>query len=145
MREHGATEEEIDFLLGNDDGETKRVELNAMPSDVFIAFLEGKLTEAGVEKVVPDDAVLEQHARRLFAQKFAAEALKKAQPGAMPSGPDEVCPTTTRADRRVLADGRNLWDQAAHGARLGLSGRGRTGFVTARPVFPTLLGPGGGP
>jgi len=38
----GATEEEIDFLLG--DGERgERVELNAMPSDSFVEFLEGTL------------------------------------------------------------------------------------------------------
>ena len=37
LREHGATDDEIDFLRN------QRVELNAMPSDVFIAFLEDKL------------------------------------------------------------------------------------------------------
>jgi hypothetical protein len=73
--EHGATEDEIGFLLGHDDGNTKRVELNAMPSDVFIAFLERKLTAAGVHKVVPDGAVLRQHARRLVEQHLTKEAL----------------------------------------------------------------------
>jgi hypothetical protein len=44
-----ATEEEIDFLLG--DGERgERVELNAMPSDVFVEFLEGKPAEHGIRR-----------------------------------------------------------------------------------------------
>ena len=45
---HGATEEEIAFLR------RRRVELNAMPADVFVGFLERKLAEHGVRKVVPD-------------------------------------------------------------------------------------------
>jgi hypothetical protein len=45
LKRHGATYEEISFLA------TKRVELNAMPSDVFIRFLERKLTAHGVKKL----------------------------------------------------------------------------------------------
>jgi hypothetical protein len=75
LEEHGATEEEVDFLLGYDDEGTKRVELNAMTSDVFVAFLERKLTEAGVRKVVPTGEVLQQHARRLIEQQLTKEAL----------------------------------------------------------------------
>ena len=48
LRINGATPEEIAFLLGGE-----RVELNAMPSDQFIAFVERKLTANGVAKVVP--------------------------------------------------------------------------------------------
>jgi hypothetical protein len=57
---HGATDREIAFLR------MQRVELNAMPSDVFVTFLERKLTAHGVTKVVPADAVLEQHARHVI-------------------------------------------------------------------------------
>ena len=39
-----------------------------MSSGVFVQFLERKLTEHGVHKVVPDDDVLEQHARRVIAR-----------------------------------------------------------------------------
>jgi hypothetical protein len=52
MRQNGATEAEIRFLLDD------RVELNAMTSDQLIAFVERKLTEHGVKKIVPDDAHL---------------------------------------------------------------------------------------
>jgi hypothetical protein len=57
LARHGAAYEEISFLHGH------RVELNAMPSDVFIRFLERKLTEHGVRKLVPDADVLNGHAR----------------------------------------------------------------------------------
>jgi hypothetical protein len=52
LRERGASGREIDFLRG--DGETgQRVELNALVGREFIDWLEGKLADAGVSKVVP--------------------------------------------------------------------------------------------
>ncbi len=55
---NGATEEEIEFLM------TRRVELNAFTSNDFIEWIESKLTEHGVKKVVPDDDTLEEAYRR---------------------------------------------------------------------------------
>ena len=60
LRRYGATEEEVDFLLIQE----KRVELNAMTSPQFVAFLEAKLEEHGIVKVVPDAATLDLAARR---------------------------------------------------------------------------------
>jgi hypothetical protein len=77
LREHGAGEEDINFLLGYDGGRTKRVELNAMTSDVLVAFLERKF--AGVQKVVPTGEVLRQHALRLVEQRLTKEALDAAR------------------------------------------------------------------
>jgi hypothetical protein len=68
---HGATGEEIEFLR------RRRVELNAMPADMFVGFLERKLTEHGVRKMVPDSGTLERHARRVIEQRLAAEALRE--------------------------------------------------------------------
>jgi hypothetical protein len=48
----GATAEEIKFL------KTGRVELNAMPSDQFVEFLENKLEEHGIAKVIPNAETL---------------------------------------------------------------------------------------
>ena len=50
---NGATAEERNFLL---DGQ--RVELNAMPSDMFVQFIEDGLRANGVTKVIPDVALL---------------------------------------------------------------------------------------
>jgi hypothetical protein len=50
LRINGTTEAEIEFLISG-----RRVELNAMTSDQFIAFVEEKLIEHGVTKVAPDE------------------------------------------------------------------------------------------
>jgi hypothetical protein len=62
LRENGATEAEIEFLL---DG---RVELNAMASDQLVAFIERKFAENGVKKVVPDNDTLAAAFRRMRRQ-----------------------------------------------------------------------------
>jgi len=59
LRENGATEGEIKFLL------KRRVELNAFTSEDFVTWLEGKLDDQGVEKVIPDDALLEKVYRQV--------------------------------------------------------------------------------
>jgi hypothetical protein len=63
LRENGATEEECEFLVDErkswSGGWTgKRVELNAMTSPQFIAWLEKKLIAAGVKKLVPGEEAL---------------------------------------------------------------------------------------
>ena len=69
--QHGATPDELRFLRNN------RVELNAMSSDVFVQFIERKLRDHGVRKVVPDDWFLDQHARSVIVRKLLNEALDK--------------------------------------------------------------------
>jgi hypothetical protein len=75
LRINGATEAEIEFLLRG-----RRVELNAMTSDQFIAFVEEKLIEHGVAKVEPDEKTLAdayrafmlgERAQRAFAEQLA--------------------------------------------------------------------------
>lgn len=64
LRQNGADDEEIEFLLG------QRVELNAFTSDQFIDWLEAKLEEAGAEKVIPGPEILQTAWRR--AQMISA-------------------------------------------------------------------------
>ena len=71
LRKHGATEREIEFL------KTRRVELNAMTSRQIIDHIERAFVEHGVKKIVPDDEVLAQHARRLIEQDLAVVEVKK--------------------------------------------------------------------
>ena len=66
---HGASAAEINFLRH------RRVELNAMPADVFVRFLERKLAEHGISKVVPGNDVLEQHARHVLTRALTNKAL----------------------------------------------------------------------
>jgi hypothetical protein len=71
LERHGATEEEIQFLIYN----KRRVELNALTAPQFIEFIERKLTEHGVTKIIPDQETLEAHARRVTQQIRAEKAL----------------------------------------------------------------------
>lgn len=70
LTSNGATQEEIKILCqGRWNGE--RVELNAMTSDQFIEWLERKLTEHGVKKVIPNQEILESAYRRaVFLKKL---------------------------------------------------------------------------
>jgi hypothetical protein len=71
LRANGATQEEIEFLL------EQRVELNAFASDDLIEFIEGKLDERGITKVVPSNVRLGE-AYRLFARSARIEKIVEA-------------------------------------------------------------------
>jgi hypothetical protein len=73
LSENGATQEEINILVqGRWWGE--RVELNAMTSDQFIEWLERKLTEHGIKKLIPDsDTLAAAYRRAVFLQKLEEE------------------------------------------------------------------------
>ena len=83
LRTNGATEREIAVLVDRQ----MRVELNAMTSDQFVQFVETKLDEAGVKKVIPDpDEVADAY--RLFArsemvQQVVDKALEDFEPDAI--------------------------------------------------------------
>jgi hypothetical protein len=62
---HGACDGEIDMLLN----QRRRVELNAMTSDQFVAFLKRRLIECGAQKVIPDSMTLEEAYRRSLVQR----------------------------------------------------------------------------
>lgn len=64
LRQQGATEEEIEFL------QSERVELNAFAGDELVKWLEGKLDEHGVQKVIPDDETLERAYRRAMLRTY---------------------------------------------------------------------------
>jgi hypothetical protein len=60
LQENGANEAEIAFMFRDFDRlrSTRRVELNAMTSPQFVAFVESKLRENNVTKIVPDQDLL---------------------------------------------------------------------------------------
>jgi hypothetical protein len=71
LRRAGATPEEIAILaptyrFGQSYGE--RVELNAMTSEQFLAFIERKLEASGIPKVIPNDELLRE-AYRVAVQR----------------------------------------------------------------------------
>ena len=114
LRQSGATEEECDYLVRNQyygswDGE--RVELNAMTADQFVAWLEAKLVEAGVKKLVPSADVLDlayQRAVRLAAVERAIKTALEAADGQQIEVPADLAAEV--AER--IADSDDSWDDA---------------------------------
>jgi hypothetical protein len=107
LKVNRATGAEIEFLMSG-----RRVELNAMPSDMFVRFVEDGLRTHGVEKVVPDASLL---ANAYVAMKRSAQAgtalaaeLERlnADPVETPAGlADEV-------RRRLAENPAATWDDA---------------------------------
>lgn len=80
LRDNGASDAEIAFMFRDFDTtrSTRRVELNAMTSPQFISFVERKLNEHGVKKIVPDTDELED-AYRLFTRSHMAKQIVKRE------------------------------------------------------------------
>ncbi len=73
LRDNGATPEEIEFLAGKSDGHHhygQRVELNAFASDQLMAWIESKLEENKIDKLIPDPEILEAQYRRECERQF---------------------------------------------------------------------------
>jgi len=80
LRDYGVTEEECNFLVsksGYSSWSGKRVELNVLTSEEFIEFIRGKLTEHGVEKVIPDDDVLRKAYKRAISSQRILKVINK--------------------------------------------------------------------
>lgn len=108
LQKNGATLDEITFMCGGRRG--RRVELNAMTSEQFVAWLERKFAELGVSKVIPDDETLADayhHARKLARLQHLLDE-------AVASLPDEEVDTTGLAERVLhLIEGNEMaWDEA---------------------------------
>lgn len=111
LRECGATEEECDVLVEDEEWRSRtgqRIELNAMDSAQFIAWLEARLAAAGVTKVVPDGDVLARAYRRAWKRAVIQEAVDRLFEDddadvPLPSDLEKV----TRAQ---LVDSAKAWD-----------------------------------
>lgn len=117
LRKNGATEEEIKFLL------THRVELNAFTSDALVEWITAKLEQHGVEKVIPDEAVLAEAYRRRHQSHFLDEHFaelkeRSRQHAAMV----EIPPDLVEQVERLLQEQPALsWNQAVTEIAQGLS------------------------
>ncbi len=108
LRRNGATQEEIEFLLN------ERVELNALPSDTLVEWIESKLKEHGVEKIVPKADFLIEAYRHTKAVQFAEEKCEKLIEKARQHGEEAEVPDDL-ADRvnKLLQENPELpWDKA---------------------------------
>jgi hypothetical protein len=79
LRDNGATTAEVKFLCKGQDWHGyhgQRVELNAFTSPDLIAWVEGKLHEHGVRKVIPGTAVLAAAYRGAVAKRLAQQRVQ---------------------------------------------------------------------
>jgi len=118
LRRCEATEDECDFLVHGEDEDGhwvgERIELNAMDSQQFLDWLERKLEEAGVEKVVPEYdalAVAYRHLRRVATIQQAVDAALAADEDEV-QVPDDLAETIRErlADEPEMAWDEALWD-----------------------------------
>jgi hypothetical protein len=81
LRTNGASDAEIAFMFRDFDRlrSTRRVELNAMTSPQFVAFVERKLRENGVAKVMPDKDLLAEVYASVAKERRLEEAFKEIE------------------------------------------------------------------
>jgi hypothetical protein len=102
LADNGATEDEIDFLLGEGEFEEygpRRIELNALTSRQLVDLIERRLEENGVEKIIPDDDKLAE-AFRAYAR---APKIKEAIEKAIAEMPDDAVEVPADLEEQVKA------------------------------------------
>jgi hypothetical protein len=106
LRENGATAAEIAFLR------TRRVELNAFASADFVAWIERKLEQHGVAKIVPDEDALTLAYRRSLASRYVASRLQSAIQEAQRRASEAPVPDdlATLVAARLREDRAQSWD-----------------------------------
>jgi hypothetical protein len=118
LAEHGAHQSEIAFLR------SRRVELNAMPANVFVEFLERRLVEHGICKIVPDDNILVCHARRVLEQRLVEAVVRDSRAAMQARAASIKLPEDLDGQvRSILARMPELsWDEAVAGLVQGVAG-----------------------
>jgi len=107
---HGWMKEgDYGFLIGG-----QRVELNAFTSPDFIAWLESKLDEHGISKVVPDQATLESAYKRAWVAQRVNDQLEDLISAARKKLEKETIPPDLEQQvRDLIEDNREVpWDEA---------------------------------
>lgn len=107
---NGATEEEATFICGG-----RRVELNALTSANLVRFIEGKLVEHGVKKIIPDTDTLGAAYRRALRNEFIQRRFHELKAKADEYADAADVPALKRKVANVLKDDPTLpWDAAIH-------------------------------
>jgi Protein of unknown function C-terminus (DUF2399) len=110
----GASGEEQNFLVEGRHGKTwfgRRVEINAMTSDQLVAWLEKKLKEHGVKKVIPEkETLVPAYHRARYLQKLQAQIEEwKDEEGAHDGAPKDL---RKRVEKILAKTPAISWDDA---------------------------------
>lgn len=111
----GGTQAEADFLVREGrakDWSGARVELNALTSAQFVAWLDAKLIDAGVSKVIPEQEILltafERVRRAALVEQRTRDIVKAVNDERINSPPD----LTALVEQRIQVDPSLSWDEA---------------------------------
>ena len=109
LTENGATRREAEFIKSG-----LRVELNAMTNNQLIAWLERKLEANGIQKVVPNKAMLVQAARQLRAERMLKQELDAVRDSVLDKCKTMGVPTDLRSKvlRLLESEPALPWDVA---------------------------------
>jgi hypothetical protein len=130
LLKNGATPEEAEFLL------TKRFELNAMTSDQLVAFVERKLAEHGIKKVIPVLEKLEK-AYRLFERDIRINKLfERVQKKIAASAEEITVPDDleSRVTEMLGAEPKLRWDAAVRRIQRNEAAHPRTDETSRREI-----------
>ena len=106
LRASGATEAEIRFLL------TRRVELNAFASDKFIEWIERKLKQHGIKKLIPDESTLSLAYRRIRQQAAVQKVIDAALANLVDDNSEVPDSLASLIGQIQAADSSVTWDEA---------------------------------
>jgi len=117
LTQNGATPEEIDFLCCErwyKGAEGQRVELNAFTSRAFVNWIESKLKQHGIKKVVPDAETLETAYRRALQIALVHGRLPAIFRQATAQASTMKLPRSLKKEivKRLRADPAIPWDKA---------------------------------
>jgi hypothetical protein len=116
LRENGATKEECDFLVNGATGGGwigERVELNAMPTEQFIEWLEGKLQALGVAKILPSEDVLKVAWERANFTVAVQRKIQDLISGDGVADGEPMPPDLSEQIEQLLKDNQEMpWDEA---------------------------------
>jgi len=115
LNECGATNEESGFLVQGgsySEWHGRRVELNAMTSDQLIDWLERKLDEHGVKKVVPEGEVLEKAYRRAIYLQRCEQEMDKFRKEFEEKKIEVPAGLKAQLEETLATHQRASWDQA---------------------------------
>ncbi|NVM57365.1 MAG: hypothetical protein HWN51_04535 [Desulfobacterales bacterium] len=114
--QNGASQEEIHYLC---EGGTpkhyhgQRVELNAFTSDDFIKWIESKLDDLGISKIIPDGDTLNDAYTRATKVAVINKAIEAAQEHAEKAAQKNPMPKTLKQmiDKQLKEDPTQPWDK----------------------------------
>ena len=89
------------------------MELNAFASDDFVEWIEGKLEEHGVSKVIPNEDCLTSAYRRAAEQAFVQQKIDEVIDEARELGKSTEIPNDLRAkvEEQLDKDSAATWDE----------------------------------